>query len=1083
MKPASEAPRAPYKLFDYYTFADRDLFFGREEEVLRTVGEVLSTRLLVLFAPSGSGKSSLINAGVRPKLEERGFATATIRLDCAPDLAIKRQLRKQQEEKKLPECFAALKDDTDLVAGMRAAYAPKDGQPAPKPLVLFLDQFEEFFIVWRDKPEVRRAFIQQIARIKFDTSLPVYLVLSLRDDYFVNLNEFREEIPSIFHNNANIQLRPLDDAAALRAIVEPARICGLEFEPGLPEQIIRDLKALEREKATERGVHAASAPNSNGAASAEWKPEATEPGSGLKAALPDATDIGVLPITLQIVCHKLWEKRPAKGQPVTQKLYGGDQQGGGLGGAAAIIRRQLDESLQQIPRSEYGLMRKLFRVLMTADLTKRLRSIDDLAEILRLRDREKLKALLKNLTAVGVLREEQCAKQPWYEFRHDYLVKGVAAWLERFEARLRRRNRAIVWGFGVVPALVLAGLALWNFLSLEVRLAPTQYQGQEEELYVTRRFNPFGFYVTTGFRMDEVTDYEARNAVLHGFPLRFARPQDWRPMTNLLSRFNAARLSFISDPQPGSYVNLVTSIQGGFFGELGEVDTANVAVAALFARKDESLLSPLLLCLQSTNAAERLRGAAVLAQLGNTNAPVVAGLLSLIKDSNYHVSTWAAEALSQLGKGNAPMVEDLFALLKGNDKHASRSAAMALGKLGQGDALVVGGLLALLEDSNTGVRLGAAISLSQLRQGSAPILNGLLALLKDSDKNARQVAAVVLGGLGRGDVSVVNGLLFALKDSECSVRQSAADALGQLGQADTPVVEGLLALLKDSDPICGSYVRQGAAGALVQLGLGDAPVVEALLALLKDNNPFVRMRAEAVLVQLGLGDKSAVETLLVLLKGSNPFVRQSAAAVLVQLGQGNAQVVDTLLALLKDSNSHVRVRAAAVLVQSGQGDALVVEDLLASLKESNQNVNERAAEVLGRLGQQRPDWTDERLLQMLQDNLSGWRQTAADGGPGAGQSHESHPSHLRPSHGPPPRLAPLGPPRCLGRPAGNPASPRRPRASRPSRPESPVRRARQIAAALAPRVLRQMAKPCLSVSFPTASVTAADGRRNQAQNS
>ena len=80
MSQAAAAPRAPYKLFDYYDLEDRGLFFGREEEVARTVGEVLSRRLLVLFAPSGSGKRSLINAGVRPKLEERGFATVTVRL-------------------------------------------------------------------------------------------------------------------------------------------------------------------------------------------------------------------------------------------------------------------------------------------------------------------------------------------------------------------------------------------------------------------------------------------------------------------------------------------------------------------------------------------------------------------------------------------------------------------------------------------------------------------------------------------------------------------------------------------------------------------------------------------------------------------------------------------------------------------------------------------------------------------------------------------------------------------------------------------------------------------------------------------
>ena len=48
--------RSPYKLFDYYTFEDRDLFYGREEEGQRTVGEVLSSRL-----KPGCAESAIVN--------------------------------------------------------------------------------------------------------------------------------------------------------------------------------------------------------------------------------------------------------------------------------------------------------------------------------------------------------------------------------------------------------------------------------------------------------------------------------------------------------------------------------------------------------------------------------------------------------------------------------------------------------------------------------------------------------------------------------------------------------------------------------------------------------------------------------------------------------------------------------------------------------------------------------------------------------------------------------------------------------------------------------------------------------------
>ncbi len=871
--------RSPYKLFDYYTFADRDLFFGREREVMRTVGEIISNRLLVLFAPSGSGKSSLINAGVRPALEKEGFLTATVRLDCAPDQAIKRQLRKKQEEKELPECFAALKDDTDLLAGLRAAYAPKDGQPVPKPLVLFLDQFEEFFIVFQSQPAVRRTFIKQVAQIKFDTGLPVYLVLSLRDDYFVNLNEFRKEIPSI--RNADVQLWPLSDEAALRAIVEPARIVGLQFEAGLPEQIIQDLKAVQL---------------------------------GPARALED----GVLPITLQIVCHVLWSKCKESGLLVTNRLYTQ------LGGVSAIIRDQFRDSLSQVPLSQHGLMRRLFRCLITPGLTKRLRTLDDLAEACHVRDPRELRLLLNKLTKAEVLRVEYHDKQEWFEFRHDFLTTEAFEWLKQFEARLRLRRQAITVGLAVVPTIILTALSLWNFLSLEVRFTPKQYEAQEEELYLTRRFDPFGFEVTTGFRKGEVTDYENRNAVAKGYPLQFAESKKWIRMTNLLS---------------GEALGRLLSEGFGDRDGLRETLTTDLGRCVRMARIDPGVSGDILALLKDSDSDVRHSAAAALGQLGKADAPVVVGLVALLKDSSSYVRQRAAEALGQLGKADAPVVAGLVALLKDSDSDVRQSAAAALGQLGKADA---------------------------------PVVAGLVALLKDSDSDVRQSAAAALGQLGKADAPVVECLVALLKDSDLDVRLHAAEALGRLGQADAPVVAGLLALLQDNDP----DVRQRAAAALVGLGKADPPVVQSLLAMLKENDSEARLIAAAALGQLGQADPPVVQSLLAMLKENNSEARLIAAAALGQLGQADALVIHSLLAVLKDSDAETRINAAEALGNLGKADAPVVGGLLALLKDSDSDVRQSAAEALGKLGQQRRDWTDERLLKMLQDNLSGWRQTA-----------------------------------------------------------------------------------------------------------
>ena len=209
--------RAPYKYLDYYTKEDADLFFGREEETRKMVGEILSTRLLVLFSPSGSGKTSLINAGVRPALEKLGYQTVYTRFELEPVPSVQQAVRRELK-------LDVSADENDL-----QQFLQKVSAETRKPLVIFLDQFEEFFLMFRDHPDLRQKFIEQLARVKYDDSLPVFLVLSLREDYFVNLHEFRQAIPSIYQNNANLRLKPFSAAQARQAIIEPAKVTGLFF--------------------------------------------------------------------------------------------------------------------------------------------------------------------------------------------------------------------------------------------------------------------------------------------------------------------------------------------------------------------------------------------------------------------------------------------------------------------------------------------------------------------------------------------------------------------------------------------------------------------------------------------------------------------------------------------------------------------------------------------------------------------------------------------------------------------------------------------------------------------------------------
>ena len=75
---------SPYKFLYPYEYRDEKLFFGRDEEIKLLVADIVVSRLVVLFAPTGTGKTSLINAGVRPVLERRGYATFYVRVSKDP---------------------------------------------------------------------------------------------------------------------------------------------------------------------------------------------------------------------------------------------------------------------------------------------------------------------------------------------------------------------------------------------------------------------------------------------------------------------------------------------------------------------------------------------------------------------------------------------------------------------------------------------------------------------------------------------------------------------------------------------------------------------------------------------------------------------------------------------------------------------------------------------------------------------------------------------------------------------------------------------------------------------------------------
>src|SRR4030095_3711733 len=123
----------PYKFLDYYTERDASLFFGRELEVETICSQILAHRSFILHGRSGVGKSSILRAGLMPKLKAQGHLVFVIRSFTDPVHQMETALAGlvPLDERSEPENLSQL-----IKRASTGSF-----------VIFFLDQFEEFFLL------------------------------------------------------------------------------------------------------------------------------------------------------------------------------------------------------------------------------------------------------------------------------------------------------------------------------------------------------------------------------------------------------------------------------------------------------------------------------------------------------------------------------------------------------------------------------------------------------------------------------------------------------------------------------------------------------------------------------------------------------------------------------------------------------------------------------------------------------------------------------------------------------------------------------------------------------------------------
>ncbi len=410
------------------------LLYGRDRELLALTNRLLSERLLLLYSPSGAGKTSLLQArgGLRDRMAGEGFLLLPIvRVSHAPDLAAKvrvnryllstliaLELARPEADRRDARSLAALlrADDgslaTDFLRMQLAAPAPASPGPdseGPLQTLLVLDQFEELLTLDPSDEAAKREFMQQLGTALKDPDS--WALFAMREDYLAALEPYLPAIPTRL--SATFRLDFLGRDAARDAIIRPAGEFGVTFEKDAVNGLIGDLARIQ----------------------------VTDP---LDGQLRWKDGPYVEPLHLQVVCESLWHARAAPDRITAKDLQRLARDSGQ--GVTAALAHYYDTSVGSVakPFEHRGVVERSIRNWLERALISpaglRLTVVLGSEAAYGLDP-----TILEELTDRYLVRRDQRHSSVYYELAHDRLIGPIresnASWRDRLPLLPRQAER------------------------------------------------------------------------------------------------------------------------------------------------------------------------------------------------------------------------------------------------------------------------------------------------------------------------------------------------------------------------------------------------------------------------------------------------------------------------------------------------------------------------------------------------------------------------------------------------------------------------------------------------------------------
>jgi hypothetical protein len=402
-------PDAPYRGVEPFRFIDQQIFVARETETWNLLSSIMIYRGVLLYGGSGTGKSSMINAGLIPKALNEKFLPNILRVQPRRGKEIKIERIPIEADGKppyLPSTFA--KDDSalsfecsiqDVHSTLKAL--DRSNPPDMRPMLIF-DQFEEFITLFEEAAhasssngdgdaedeayKTQLAILEAVIDLIHDDTLPIKILFVFREDYLGKLSILFEGSPDLL--DQYLRLKP-PRVEMLQKIIR-APFMSKELSDGFAKGQRRP-KGEELMKLADR----------------------------IAAELAAHGDRGVNLSELQIVCRKLWESdKPTalfnQKDPI-QKL----------------IEGYWSDALEKFPGELYEPAVALLGHLITSSNTRNIVSEDDLLSDEKNNFPEKLlRDALDALVQSKLVRREPRYKLYFYEIVSEYLVP----WIQRLKA-------------------------------------------------------------------------------------------------------------------------------------------------------------------------------------------------------------------------------------------------------------------------------------------------------------------------------------------------------------------------------------------------------------------------------------------------------------------------------------------------------------------------------------------------------------------------------------------------------------------------------------------------------------------------